>query len=210
MDKEYLHKHFGEQVDFDKVEEGWNDKASGEWVPKSQMWNIPALKLALNGLRSTTTNVEVVIVSHGSVLRELTNGRGDWRSGEVRSYLIDDNGKPFLFLDKGGLEIHSQPTGPSILAKTLTHKPSESSEKAHAVKMKVVIQIVAKDTSKNTKEEILKVLKRCETDVDALFKIFQEELQPTKVEGGDIEGVKARPIIVLKQGPITKQPMRYQ
>ncbi|TGO64832.1 hypothetical protein BCON_0005g00290 [Botryotinia convoluta] len=225
MDKEYLRKHFGEQVDFDKVEEGWNDKASGKWAPKSQKWNIPALKLALNDLRSTTNMAEVVIVSHGSVLRELTNGWGGWRSGEVRSYLIDDKGKPCLSLDKSGLEVHrshslnqhmiptsdqvhSQPLGPSILAETLAHKPSESSEKAPAVKIKVVIQIIAKDTPKITKEEILKASKRCETRVDGLFNLFQEELPPTKVEGGDIEGVKARPIIVSKQGPITKQPSK--
>ncbi|TGO28221.1 hypothetical protein BPAE_0030g00060 [Botrytis paeoniae] len=106
MDKEYLRKHFGEQVDFDKVEEGWNDKASGKWAPKSQKWNSSALKLALNDLQSTTTMVEVVIVSHGSVLRELTNGRGGWRSGEVRSYLIDDKGEPCLSLDASGLEVH--------------------------------------------------------------------------------------------------------
>ena len=80
MDKEYLHKHFGEQVDFDKVEEGWNDKSSGKWAPKSQEGKIAALKLALNNLRSTTNIVEVVIVSHGSVLRELTNRGGKLRA----------------------------------------------------------------------------------------------------------------------------------
>ncbi|TEY83173.1 hypothetical protein BOTCAL_0025g00340 [Botryotinia calthae] len=30
MNKEYLHKRFGQQVDFDKVEDGWNDKSSGK------------------------------------------------------------------------------------------------------------------------------------------------------------------------------------
>lgn len=79
MDKEYLHKHFGEQVDFDKVEEEWNDKSSGKWAPKSQEWKIAALKRALNNLRSTTNIVEIVIVSHGSVLRELTSQGGKLR-----------------------------------------------------------------------------------------------------------------------------------
>ncbi|KAF7921441.1 hypothetical protein EAE99_007749 [Botrytis elliptica] len=208
--------------DFDKVEEGWNDKSSGEWASKNKKSNIPALKLALNDLRSTTNMVEVVIVSHGSVLRELTNRRGAWRSGEVRSYLIGDNGEPGFLLDKNDLEVRRchpvnqnmiptsdrvqpEPLGPSSLVETLTHKPSESSEKAPAVKIKVFIQIVAKDTSKNTKEKILRASKRCETHVDTLFKLFQEELPPTKVEGGDIEGVKARPTIGSKQGPITTQ-----
>lgn len=76
IDKEDLCKHFGEQVDFEKLAEGWNDKSSSKWAPKSQKSNIPAIKLALNDLRSTTTNmIEVVIISHGSVLSELTNGR---------------------------------------------------------------------------------------------------------------------------------------
>ncbi|KAK8907199.1 hypothetical protein QC760_004470 [Botrytis cinerea] len=226
MDKEYLHKHFGEQVDFDKVEEGWNDKSSGKWAPKSQEWKIAALKLALNNLRSTTNIVEVVIVSHGSVLRELTN-RGGWRSGEVRSYLIDDKGKPHLSLDKSGLEfyrshplnqdmisksdrVHSEPLDPSILPETLTYKPSESSEKASAVKIKVVIKTIAKDVSKNAKEEILKASKRCETHEDVLFKLFQEDFPPTKVEGGNIEGVGSRPIILSKPGPMTTQASKIQ
>ncbi|EMR83347.1 putative phosphoglycerate mutase family protein [Botrytis cinerea BcDW1] len=226
MDKEYLHKHFGEQVDFDKVEEGWNDKSSGKWAPKSQEGKIAALKLALNNLRSTTNIVEVVIVSHGSVLRELTN-RGGWRSGEVRSYLIDDKGKPHLSLDKSGLEfyrshplnqdmiskldrVHSAPLDPSILAETSTYKPSESSEKASAVKIKVVIKTTAKDVSKNAKEEILKASKRCETHEDVLFKLFQEDFPPTKVKGGNIEGVGSRPIILSKPGPMTTQASKIQ
>ncbi|KAM0133821.1 hypothetical protein ACHAO1_006087 [Botrytis cinerea] len=183
MDKEYLHKHFGEQVDFDKVEEGWNDKSSGKWAPKSQEWKIAALKLALNNLRSTTNIVEVVIVSHGSVLRELTN-RGD--------------------------RVHSEPLDPSILPETLTYKPSESSEKASAVKIKVVIKTIAKDVSKNAKEEILKASKRCETHEDVLFKLFQEDFPPTKVEGGNIEGVGSRPIILSKPGPMTTQASKIQ
>ncbi|KAF7887154.1 uncharacterized protein EAF02_003801 [Botrytis sinoallii] len=222
MDKECLHKHFGEQVDFDKVEEGWNDKSSGEWASKSQKSNIPALKLALNDLRSTTNMVEVVIVSHGSVLKELTNGRGSWRSGEVRSYLIGDNGEPGFLLDKNDLEVRRchpvnqnmiptldrvqpEPLGPSSLVETLTHKPSESSEKAPAVKQRWLFKLLQRDISKNTKEKILRASKRCETHVDTLFKLFQEELPPTKVEGEDIEGVKARPTIGSKQGPITTQ-----
>ncbi|KAM0317065.1 hypothetical protein ACHAO8_002629 [Botrytis cinerea] len=183
MDKEYLHKHFGEQVDFDKVEEGWNDKSSGKWAPKSQEWKIAALKLAPNNLRSTTNIVEVVIVSHGSVLRELTN-RGD--------------------------RVHSEPLDPSILPETLTYKPSESSEKASAVKIKVVIKTIAKDVSKNAKEEILKASKRCETHEDVLFKLFQEDFPPTKVEGGNIEGVGSRPIILSKPGPMTTQASKIQ
>ncbi|KAM0131350.1 hypothetical protein ACHAP3_007002 [Botrytis cinerea] len=183
MDKEYLHKNFGEQVDFDKVEEGWNDKSSGKWAPKSQEGKIAALKLALNNLRSTTNIVEVVIVSHGSVLRELTN-RGD--------------------------RVHSEPLDPSILPETLTYKPSESSEKASAVKIKVVIKTIAKDVSKNAKEEILKASKRCETHEDVLFKLFQEDFPPTKVEGGNIEGVGSRPIILSKPGPMTTQASKIQ
>ncbi|TEY83174.1 hypothetical protein BOTCAL_0025g00350 [Botryotinia calthae] len=170
--------------------------------------------------------VEIVIVSHGSVLRELTNQIG-WRSGEIRSYLVDDKGKPCRSLDKSGLEVrrshplnqhmisksdrvHSEQLEPSILAETLTNKPSESSKKASVVKIKVVIKIIGKDTSKNTKEEILKASKRCETHMDALFKLFQEEFPPTKVEEGDIEGIEARPIIVSKPRPMTTQESKIQ
>ncbi|KAF7901182.1 hypothetical protein EAF00_003403 [Botryotinia globosa] len=222
MDKEGLCKHFGEQADFDKVEEGWNDKSSGRWASDSQTSNVPALKLALNGLRSTTNIVEVVIISHGSVLKELTNRSGGWRSGEVRSYLIGDTGEPWFFLNKNALEdrrchllnqnmiptsdrVQPESLGPSSLAETLTHKHSESFEKAPAVKIKMVIQIVAKNTSKKIKEELLETSKICETHVDTLFKLFHEESPPIKVEGGDIEDVKARPIIGSKQGPITSQ-----
>ncbi|TGO08437.1 hypothetical protein BTUL_0209g00070 [Botrytis tulipae] len=222
MDKEDLCKKFGEQVDFDKFEEGWNDKSSGRWASNSQTSNIPALKFALNDLRSTTNMVEVVIISHGSVLRELTNRRGGWRSGEVRSYLIGVTGEPWFLLDKSDLEdrrcrplnqnmtptsdrVQLEPLSPSILVETLTHKHSESFEKASAVKIKVVIQIVAKNTSKKIKKELLETSKRCETHVNTLFKLFQEESPPIKVEGGDVEDVKARPIIGSKQGPITSQ-----
>ncbi|KAF7944597.1 uncharacterized protein EAE97_005230 [Botrytis byssoidea] len=221
MDKEDLCKHFGEHVDFDKVEEGWNDKSSGIWASNNRTSNIPALKLALNDLRLNTNMVEVVIISHGSVLGELTNTRGCWRSGEVCSYLIGDTGKPWFLLDKSDLEdcrcrllnqnmtstsdrVQPEPLGPSSLAETLTHKHSESFEKAPAVKIKVVIQIVAKNTPKKVKEELLKTSKRCETHVDALLKLFQEESPPTKFEGGDIGDVKG-PIIGSKQGPITSQ-----
>ncbi|THV47592.1 hypothetical protein BGAL_0301g00120 [Botrytis galanthina] len=224
MDKEDLCKHFGEQVDFEKLAERWNDKSSSKWAPNNQKSNIPAIKLALNDLRSTTTNtIEVVIISHGSVLSELTNGRrGSWRSGEVRSYLIGDTGEPWLLLDKSNLEarrrhplnqnaiptldrVQSKPLDPSIIVDTLTHKHSESFEKAPEVNIKVAIQIVAKNTSKKTEEEILKISKSYETRLDALFKLFQEELPPTNVEGGGNEDVKVRPIIGSKQRPITTQ-----
>ncbi|TGO39042.1 hypothetical protein BHYA_0062g00340 [Botrytis hyacinthi] len=223
MDKEDLYKHFGEQVDFEKLAEGWNDKSSSKWAPKNRNLNIAAIKLALNGLRSTTTNmIEVVIISHGSVLKEMTNGKGGWRSGKVRSYLIGDTGETWLLLDKSDLEarrcyplnqnmiptldrVQPEPLDPSILVDTLTHKHSESFEKAPEVKIKVVIQIVAKNTSKKTEEEILKTSKRYETRLDALFKLLQEELPPTNVEGGGNEDVKARPIIGSKQRPITTQ-----
>ncbi|TGO54604.1 hypothetical protein BOTNAR_0263g00050 [Botryotinia narcissicola] len=226
MDKEDLCKHFSEQVDFDKVEEGWNDKSSGRLASNNKTSNIPALKLALNDLRSNTNMVEVVIISHGCFLGELTNKRRCWRSGEVRSYLIGDTGKPWFLLDKSDLEdcrcrllnqnmtstsdrVQPEPLGPSSLAETLTHKHSESFEKAPAVKIKVVIQIVAKNTPKKVKEELLKTSKRCETYVDTLFKLFQDESPPTKFEGGDIEDVKG-PIIVSKQLPITSQKDTFE
>lgn len=76
--------------------------------------------------------------------------------------------------------------------------------------MKVVIKTIGKDTSKDTKEEILKALKRCETHEDVLFKVFHEDFPPTKVEGGDIEGVEARPIIISKPGPMTTQASKIQ
>lgn len=136
--------------------------------------------------------------------------------------MIGDTGEPWLLLDKSNLEarrchplnqntiptldrVQPKPLDPSILVDTLTHKRSESFEKAPAVNIKMVIQIVAKNTSKKTEEEILKISKSYETRLDALFKLFQEELPSTNVEGGGNEDVKARPIIVSKQRPTTTQ-----
>ncbi|CAD6446822.1 06d4e72c-c8eb-42f7-add8-6232fd7e2480 [Sclerotinia trifoliorum] len=107
MDKEDLQKHFGEQVDFDKVEKGWNEKFVGKWAPGNQDWKMPALKMALKDLRSTTNVAEVVIVSHGSLLDDLTHLRGDYRRswrGEVRSYLINDLGEPCQLLNRNALK----------------------------------------------------------------------------------------------------------
>lgn len=107
MDKEDLQKLFGAQVGFEKVEEGWNEKSFGKWAPGNQDWKMPALKMALKDLRSTTNIAEVVIVSHGSLLDDLTRLRGGYRRswrGEVRSYLINDPGEPCQLLDKNALE----------------------------------------------------------------------------------------------------------
>ncbi|TGO84234.1 hypothetical protein BPOR_0531g00040 [Botrytis porri] len=92
--------------------------------------------------------------------------------------------------------VHSESLDPPMLAESSIDKPSESSEKAPALEVKVVIKTIAKDTSTIAKEGILKASKRCEIHVNVLFKLFQEEPPPTKVEGVDIKGVEARPIPV--------------
>lgn len=90
MDKSYLHDHFSEQVDFAKVEDGWNVKPSGKWAYANHHWRFSTLKQALKDLRSSTNLVEVAIVTHGSFLNTFTSKDGRLSAKEHREEKLMD------------------------------------------------------------------------------------------------------------------------
>ncbi|KAF7863051.1 hypothetical protein EAF04_007134 [Stromatinia cepivora] len=228
MDKDYLQKHFGAQVDFDKVEEGWNEKSFGKWAPGNQDWKIPALRMALKDLRSTTDIVEVVIVSHGSLLDDLTHlsgkNRRSWR-GEVCSYLINDFGVPYQLLNKNALKhCRSHATDDKMIS-TSDHQLSntndlEQSRLAVALNprasnycakaLEVTINPVNKAITENipTAAEILETAKQTENNLATLVRPFQEETTAIRLKRVCPQEVEARPMHISNKRPrTTRTPM---
>ncbi|KAI9649477.1 hypothetical protein NHQ30_002053 [Ciborinia camelliae] len=191
MDRDDLLKQFGGQVDFDKVGEGWNNKSSGRWA-EEYGGSIPALKLALRDLRSDIDMVEVVLISHGSILDTLTahTGRGGWKYNTVRTFLIDDHGEPYQLLDKDALknfrsnarDTHAIPTSDQHLSKkfeeskfaaTANLKASQYSTNVQTVDINFLSKAMMESISTSTKEEILETAKHIEANSDALVKLVE-------------------------------------
>ncbi|ESZ95815.1 hypothetical protein SBOR_3832 [Sclerotinia borealis F-4128] len=208
MDKKDLQEHFGGKVNFDKVEEGWNQKSSGRWARENMQWRIPALELALRDLRSVTDRVEVVIVSHGSVLNTLLDLDSRWKSGKIRSYLIDD-GESYQRLDKNALKnyrrLHvtdeltkwtsnqdlSLKLGQSKFAAMLNSEVCKHSG-TMTIKIKRLNKAITEGTSMNAKGKILETVKQNETSSHALIKLFQEEIPAAEAKGGCAQEIEAR------------------
>ncbi|KAJ8060871.1 hypothetical protein OCU04_009952 [Sclerotinia nivalis] len=224
MDKDYLQEHFGGQVDFDKVEEGWNEKSFGKWAPKNQDWKIPALKMALRDLRSTTNMAEVVIVSHGSVLDDLAHLRGRYRRswrGEICSYLINDLGEPCQLLDKYALEHYrSHVTDDQMIPKSdqdlsNTNDPEQSrlavalnpSASKYSGNALVEINPVNKAITQNisTTVEILETVKQTENNLATLAQPFQEETTAIGVKRVYPQEFEAEPMHLSKKISRTAQ-----
>ncbi|QSZ31392.1 hypothetical protein DSL72_000957 [Monilinia vaccinii-corymbosi] len=209
MDKEDLRAHFGEQVDFDKVGDGWNNKSSGMWASENQEWKIPALKWKLGGLQSATDRIEVVIVSHGSTLDSLTGVHQTWGNGRIRSYLIDDCGQLISRLDENTLkEYRSHGTDNHMILASdcdssdnlehseLAAKPNLEVSKyfgpTSSVQTNCPNKTITEGISMNNTDGTVETAKQTQSSFIALVKLFRVETPATKFEWVVSKKVEAR------------------